>query len=33
LSQIAFMLFVLATARIAWLGAVRNGSDKPPLTT
>jgi hypothetical protein len=29
LSQIGFMLFVLATARIAWLGPVRSGSEKP----
>ena len=29
LSQVGFMLFVVATARIAWLGAVRSGSRKP----
>ncbi len=29
LSQIGFMLFVVATARIAWLGVARSGSGKP----
>jgi hypothetical protein len=28
LSQIGFMLFVMATARIAWLGAVRSGDQE-----
>ena len=31
LSQIAFMLFVVATARIAWLGTVRSSSQEPSL--
>lgn len=29
LSQIGFMLFVVATARYAWLGAARSGSKEP----
>jgi hypothetical protein len=33
LSQIAFMLFVVATARIAWLGTMRVSSEKLPLNT
>jgi hypothetical protein len=31
LSQIAFMLFVVATVRMAWLGAAGRGSDEPSL--
>ena len=30
LSQIGFMLFVAATARIAWVGALRSGYEQPP---
>jgi hypothetical protein len=30
LSQVGFMLFVVATVRVAWLGAVRRGSKEPP---
>jgi hypothetical protein len=33
LSQLAFMLFVIATARVAWLGTVRNKSEEPSLIT
>lgn len=29
LSQVGFMLFVVATARVAWLGGARSGSGKP----
>ena len=32
LSQIAFMLFVVATLRMAWLGAVRSGFGKTSST-
>lgn len=32
LSQIAFMLFVIATARTAWLGDVCGGSEEPSRT-
>ena len=33
LSQVSFMLFVIATVRVASLGAVRRGSGKPVSTT
>lgn len=32
LSQIGFMIFVVATARIAWFGAARSRSEKPSST-
>jgi hypothetical protein len=33
LSQIGFMLFVMATARIAWVGALSSGAGKPVPNT
>jgi hypothetical protein len=32
LSQIAFLFFVVITSRIAWVGAVRSGSEEPSFT-